>query len=200
METATRVVEANDPANEPGDGDAPANGEAAARGRGLDPSVRDILRSEAEREARLRQAETSLVESQAEMPLEAGPGTAPRRPALASADEPASALASRRRDLLPDIEEITSTLRARPPHGDDPEEAAPLPPSAEAVRRRGVRIGFFSTLILAALAVWIYANASLVAESVPQAAPALDAFTGQVDAARLWLDALALQLAEGGGS
>lgn len=197
MGTDTQVVGANAPVQDANNDAAPSSPDATGtgRGRGLDPSVRDILRSEAEREARLRQAGATPVETQAEMTLDAAPRDAERRAALAPSDERREPPASRR-DLLPDIEEITSTLRARPPHGADMAEAEPAPPSEEAVRRRGVRIGFFSTLVLAALAAWVYANADLVAEGVPQAAPALEAFTGRVDAGRFWLDNLALRLAE----
>jgi predicted Zn finger-like uncharacterized protein len=208
METATQVVDYNDPADDEdvADADAPAN----APTRSIDPSVRDILRAEAEREARLRKAEASPVETQAEMPLEADPDAAGRSRRLSRLSGPDDAADSTttgavgttgsRRDLLPNIEEINSTLRARPPYGPDVPEDGPASPSPEVVRRRGVRIGFFSTLALVALVVGIYANAPAISERLPQAAPALAALVDQLDVARQWLDDLARGLAESDGA
>jgi hypothetical protein len=103
-----------------------------------------------------------------------------------------------RRDLLPNIEEINSTLRARPPYGPNTADTEPAPPSSEVLRRRGVRIGFFGTLAVVALVVGIYANAPVIVERLPQAAPVLERLTGNIDVARLWLDDLARGLAEDG--
>ncbi|MFW5641867.1 MAG: zinc-ribbon domain-containing protein [Roseicyclus sp.] len=196
LETATQVVDRNDPDND----DEPVETPGTAPPRGLDPSVRDILRAEALREARLRQAEATPVETQAEMPLVAGPGAAERR-RLARAWEDDSAEAGTtvsRRDLLPDIEEINSTLRAAPPLGPDPAAADASAPSPEVARRRGVRIGFFLTLALVALLVWVYVNAADIAVWVPEAAPALEILVASIDGARFWLDDLARGLAKDG--
>ncbi len=204
-ETATRVV----PENEAADAEPPEEEraeEASSARRGLDPSVRDILREEAEREARLRQAEAAPVETQDEMPLESEPEDvhrARRRSELEDAedafdiDEASAAHQSNsRRDLLPDIEEINSTLRASgSPDGAAGETAEDAGPSAS--RRRGVRVGFLLTLAVAAGLFWLYVNEDLVSDSVPQAAPVVEGFTTQVDAARFWLDDLAQDLAAG---
>jgi predicted Zn finger-like uncharacterized protein len=207
-EAATRVV----PENEYAEADTPEEEqaeEASSARRGLDPSVRDILREEAEREARLRQAEADPVETQSEMPLEEEAEDvhrARRRSELEDAEdafevgEASGATSSNaRRDLLPDIEEINSTLRAADAPGGVADEAQGEPwPDQEVSRRRGVRIGFFATLAAAAGLFWVYVNADLVTDTVPQAAPAVDGFTDQVDAARLWLDDIARDIAEGG--
>jgi hypothetical protein len=208
METVTRVVEDNapgddDPADDRADGEGAG---AGGSGRGLAPSVRDILKSEAEREARLRRAEASPVETQAEMSLDVGPevsGRVRRLPVMQDdADSPdtevSGAATMSRRDLLPNIEEINSTLRARPPYGPTTDDAEPAAPSSEVLRRRGVRIGFFGTLAVVALVVGIYVNAPVIADRLPQAAPALARLTGNIDVARLWLDDLARGLAEDG--
>lgn len=203
METVTQVVEENDAALDDDGEDGPEDTRSGASVRGLDPSVRDILRSEAEREARLREAEASVVETQAEMPLDAAPDARDRRRLAAGGDEDApetgaaNAVSSTgsRRDLLPNIEEINSTLRARPPYGPDMAEDDPAPPSAEVVRRRGVRIGFFTTLATVAILVGLYVNAQPISERVPQAATALEDLVERIDAARFWLDDLARGLA-----
>jgi hypothetical protein len=139
------------------------------------------------------------------MPLETGhdaAGAGRRRGAPADVEEAFEIATSgeglrtaSRRDLLPDIEEINSTLRARPPHGAEMAEEDTAPPSPEVLRRRGVRIGFFSTLALVALVAWVYSNSTFIAGHVPQAAPALDGLTARIDVARLWLDDLARGLA-----
>lgn len=204
-ETATRVV----PENESADAEPPEEEqaeEASSARRGLDPSVRDILREEAEREARLRQAEAAPVETQDEMPLESEPEDvhrARRRSELEDAedafdlDEASAAHQSNsRRDLLPDIEEINSTLRASgSPDGAAGETSEDAGPSPSASRRRGVRVGFLVTLAVAAGLFWLYVNEDLVSDSVPQAAPVVEGFTARVDAARFWLDDLAQDLA-----
>ena len=211
IESATQVVEVNAPEDEYDADEAEIEAEAVApvggARRGLDPSVRDILRSEAEREARLREAEASPVETQSEMSLEEGGDRSDpmrRRQMPPSMDDVREAGATdtvrpiaSRGDLLPDIEEINSTLRAHPPHGSGMAEVAPQPPSPEVVRRRGVRIGFFTTLALVAALAWMYANADDVVAALPGAGPALERYATSVDGARLWLDDLARGLAEG---
>jgi predicted Zn finger-like uncharacterized protein len=202
-ESATRIVSENDlpePEDEP-----ETSGNAAAR-REIDPGVRDILRSEAEREARLRQEEAGPVETQAEMPLDAAPDDADlasRRTGLEDAEDAfvvgaASAAHANgsRRDLLPDIEEINSTLRATEDRGaEEGEDAAALERAAASRRRRGARIGFFLTLALTGALIWLYFNGDMLGERVPAIAGAVDGFTAQVDGARFWLDDLARGLA-----
>ncbi len=179
--------------------------------REIDPEVRDILRSEAEREARLRQTEADPVETQAEMPLEETPddeNRARRRAELEDAQDAftvgAAGANGSRRDLLPDIEEINSTLRATEDRGGDAssDEAITIARAAEARRRRGVRLGFLLTLALTAGLIWVYLNADMLRERVPSMAGAVDGFTAQIDSARYWLDDLAQGLAssEGDGS
>lgn len=208
LETATRIVGENVHSEE----DAPAGETAAPEGggrRGIDPGVRDILRAEAEREARLRQAEAAPVETQAEMPLEEEPHDANRARRRADLEDAEDAFAvgaanatiagGSRRDLLPDIEEINSTLRASEDRGGDASDgAARAEREAAAARRRGVRLGFFVTLAITAGLIWTYVNAPMLSESVPGVAPAVEGFAASVDDARFWLDDLARGLASGG--
>jgi predicted Zn finger-like uncharacterized protein len=205
-ESATQVVAEND-LPEPEEPDETEVASEPVGRREIDPDVRDILRAEAEREARLRQPTADPVETQSEMPLDAAPEDttlARRRAELEGAEDAftvgaASAAHANgsRRDLLPDIEEINSTLRATEDRrgteaGDD---AAALERSSVAHRRRGVRLGFFATLALMGALIWVYFNADMLGQNVPAVAGAVDGFTSQVDVARYWLDDLARGLA-----
>ncbi len=176
--------------------------------RELDPAVRDLLREEAEREAELRRLAAESVETQEEMPLEEAEAPPPESSEPLDADEnfdtgPEEASGSSRRDLLPDIEEINSTLRATSDRSPEEDEATDI----ETIelgprRRRGVRMGFGFVLALAVILVGLYLNAGRIAEQVPQVAGALQAYVDGVNALRFWLDDLAQGIiqegAEGG--
>ena len=171
----------------------PASGIA----RGMDPSVSGILQEEAEREAQLRAAETAGVETQPDLGLESTDGDeasrqarqARNRMARMKGENPAllaAAESGSRRGLLPDIEEINSTLRA----GSDP-VARPDHLTAEqepARRKSGFSRGFAIALLLVLGLVMIYTNAPKIAETLPQADPYLSSYVAMVDQARLWLD------------
>lgn len=154
---------------------------AAAAPYAVDESVLAILREEAEREANARRAEARPLESQTELGIEAAP---PVKPAVAEAETRPSA----RRDLLPDVEEINSTLR---PSEQVADEAQPdgsegtMPPP-----RRGFRSGFLSVMTLAILGAAVYIIAPTLSSSVPSLAGPLDAYVAFVDGFRLQLDGL----------
>jgi len=184
----------------------PAATEAPIR-REIDPAMREILREEAEREARLRRAPSEAVETQEEMPLTEAPDAENRARRRAELDNAADAFsdaaevaASRpRRDLLPDIEEINSTLRATSDRAASEAEASDVETIDETPRRRrGVRMGFGLVLIFATAIVAIYANATSLAQMVPALAGPIDALVEQLNAARLFLDDIAQGLASGG--
>lgn len=243
--------------------------------RPLDPNIAELLRQEAEREQRQRDAARSPLESQPDLglqPPEETPeirrqreatermarlrGEDPQKPAQSSADtaedaqaatgavpprpthprargasaptpqrsqRPASApqtsdsdsastgemaatLASRKA-LLPDVEQINSTLRAnserRPASADDFETpqsvgAYDAPPSSGF--RQGLTFAVFVALILAA----IYIYAPLLGEQVAALQAPLAQYTTLVDQARNWLDlqvqAVQAMLAASGGA
>lgn len=208
--------------------------------RTLDTSVADLLREEAEREARARAAERDPgLESQPELGLDAGmpplrESDADRRaaesrermarlrgeePQIAAPVEPrvapppppkispieqdddqiaaaaAAAVADSRRALLPDIEEINSSLSStsdrRPARADDydkPGKAAD-PRKVEAEKPRGFARGFSLVLLLAALLFALYTFAPALAEAVPAAASALATYVEVVNGLRVMLDA-----------
>lgn len=180
--------------------------------RELDPAIRDLLNEEREREEQLRRASSAAMESQDEMPLE-DPAPAPEPEAVPpeDEDEDAETLAALRaataigtasaapsgRDLLPDIEEINSTLRATTDRNANDQDASDIETVEELPRRRrGFRLGLLLMLLIAAGAVAVYAYAPEIAEAVPQAEPALTGYVEQVNAFRFWLDGLVQGLAE----
>ncbi|WP_299831734.1 zinc-ribbon domain-containing protein [uncultured Roseobacter sp.] len=168
----------------------------------LDPAVADVLREEAELEKKARSNETAGgVESQPDLGLTDADGSdEARKRARETRDrmarmrgEPpslpvveATAVSGSRRDLLPDIEEINSTLRSnneRSP-GDDPGQTAQV----EAREKRSFGRGFVLMVLLAAILALLYVFAPQLAEAVPQADPWLSAYVGIVDQWRMWLD------------
>lgn len=171
--------------------------------RRLDPSVADVLREEAELETRARQSEAAAMESQPDLGLPESPGESRKRarearermarirgerePRAADDDETAmtSTLGSRR-DLLPDIEEINSTLRSnsdRSPHLD-PGQTAQI----EIQEKRSSRRGFILTIALVALLALLYSYAPRLAEAIPSLEPWLMGYVAMIDGWRIWLD------------
>ncbi len=198
------------------DTDAEAEAEAEAEApstpqrREVDSAVAGILREEAEREARLRRAEAEpeRVETQDEMPLESASGTArSRRLADLEAAEDAfdtsqieaavaTAAAASRRELLPDIEEINSSLRATGDRREGEEDATDADTVGSGARRRSQsRRGFIIVLLLVAIATLAYVYAADIAEAVPQVAPYLERYVEAINNARFWLDDMARSLA-----
>ncbi len=168
----------------------------------IDPGVRDILREEAEREARLRRG-ADPVETQSEMPLDEeadAENRARRRAELDGArdafDDEAADDHPARKDLLPDIEEINSTLRPTDERSPDEEDASDIDTlDIGPRRRRGARTGFLLILLLSIAGVLVYSNADEVAEMVPQAGPYVMQFEELVNTGRFWLDDMARNLA-----
>lgn len=177
--------------------EAPAH--PATASRSLDESVMAVLREEAEREARARESERPSLEVQEEFPLSApaappAAAAAVRRivvrspepePDEVEAAEEATERPGKGRDLLPDIEEINSTLS--PAH--DPSHGAAYA-TAEPRRSGGFRRGFMFALLLGMLALAAYVTAPRIVQRFPAAEPTMTAYVRQVDVLRLKLDAL----------
>lgn len=159
--------------------------------RPLDKDVAGILREEAEREAAARAAEAAAgLETQAELGLSETPEDSSARERLArmrGADQESTAAtdtATSRRDLLPDIEELNSTLTASPEGEEDKEGII----AQEARRRSGFRLGFSLTVLLLAALTLIYVYAPQIAEALPQTTAFLDSYVNWVNGLRLALD------------
>ncbi|WP_299138149.1 zinc-ribbon domain-containing protein [uncultured Tateyamaria sp.] len=174
--------------------------------RELDPSVADILRQEAEVEQQARAQAAETLESQPDLGLESAESDGDRRarearermarmrgedPGLAQVSEEVATAAAigSRRDLLPDIEEINSTLRSTSDRqsggGTDVAE-----PTMEAMprKRSGFRRGFLLMILVALVLGAVYVFAPQIAQAVPQVDPYLSAYVAQVDSGRAWLD------------
>lgn len=194
-EAATEAEEAPEPVA------APAPEPSVPPRRSLDETLATMLREEAEREAAARRAEAARIETQPDLGLTT-PSRAPAPAPQPTAAEPAAEVmaddrattqrTSARRDLLPDIEEINSTLRAGSELRED--SAVDMAPVAED-RSAGFRTGFATMLVVAVLVGVIYMLAPRISVWVPAAAPAMEAYVAAIDDARLWLDRLLQQAA-----
>lgn len=209
---APDLSEQDEPA-EPEPEPEPADAPLPAR-RELDPAVANVLRAEAELEEQARRNEMTGLESQPELGLQDTVDDAERRaeqartrmarmrgqperppaPETKTAAERShgSAPTPSRRDLLPDIEEINSTLRSnsdRSPASDSGQTA-----QLEQREKRSSRRGFSLAVMLVALLVLIYAFAPQMGETLPQAQEPLAAYVAAVDTGRAWLDGKVEQL------
>lgn len=179
--------------------DTPADTDELPR-RALDPSVADVLRQEAALEASLREEET--LESQPDLGLdEPDPkdenATRARQarermarmrgvPVQAQDAEPEVIPANSRRDLLPDIDEINSTLRATEDRAPEEQPDGRATPGQR--RAGGRRMGFALALLAVAAAVYVYTSSAQVSAAFPQAETYVSAFVNMIDKGRLALD------------
>ncbi|MCX7646081.1 MAG: zinc-ribbon domain-containing protein [Rhodobacteraceae bacterium] len=183
---------------------APPRISEAARNRPprtLDEAVLDVLREEAEREARARRSEgapAAVPDAAFVATLGRGEGereaaVRERMEAIEGIDETAR---SRGNQRLPDVEEINSTLEGRvatpPPAEDEPA----LPPATRGYRRAGFRVGFVLTLTAALALLLAYVFADAIVARAPSLQPGMTRFTERVDAGRLWLNGAAVSATE----
>ena len=186
----TRLVS---PAEDPdGPGDKPSN-----LRRPADVAALDLLREEAEREIAQRKSSTpSTLEYQTDIPmaepeedltpsraLKARMARLDTREALAEAE---SEYVEPRRELLPDMDEINSTLG--PTAGENTKHART--PEQEIEHRKGFRLGFVASVGIAAVMVIAYAWAPTIASAVPATESALISYVDVANSARDALDAI----------
>lgn len=183
--------------------------------RGLDPSIRELLREEAEREERARQSEMgAALETQQDLGLDEQDSGTLRRSQEARArmarlrgvpdTEPEEAHdhidPGSRRNLLPDIDDINASLgpdRVRPQQRRSDEASAPKEPA----EKRGFRSGFRLSLVLAVVALVIYVFAPSLVSTVPALNEPLAGYVDLVNSGRIALaemvENLASSLGEG---
>ncbi len=169
---------------------APKVVEASASTRNIDESVLAVLREEAAREVAARRAETPALETQTEMRLTPAAAAAASTVVARLKGEPEAAPATGprpRRDLLPAIEEINSTLRASSGRPGEEEQSLVAAEAAQAARNR-FGSGFITLVLIGVILLAIYVLAPVIAEKVPSLAGVLSAYVAAVDAARVWLD------------
>lgn len=163
----------------------------------IDPSVSEILRQEAEHEARLRAAEQGEpLESQSDLGIDGLPSDEAEKRSREARERMAkirgeptetdTADHGSRRGLLPDIDEINSTLRAT---GEAPAATAAMD-VVEPRKRGGFLRGFGLIVLLAVIALLLYVNAPKISAALPAAEPVLTSYVALVDQARVWLDGL----------
>ncbi len=173
------------------------------RKRELDPSVADVLREEAALEAEARKHDVNTLEEQPDLGLAEPDDEASRRQreasermvrmrggddaSLAPVAAKAAATGSRR-DVLPDIDEINSTLRKDSARRAPTAQSAPREVTTPEEETGGFMRGFRWVLILAVLLGLLYVFAPQISAAVPALAPVLEPYVAAVDSARLWLD------------
>lgn len=169
------------------DEDEPLASAPAVAPRKPDESVLSVLREEAEREIAQRRQDAGAIESQPDLGLSELPQ---RRTGPSEADIAAGAAvaASARRDLLPDIDEINSTLRPDAVRG--PAVAGETEVPVEDGSRRGFRMGFGLMLLIAAVLIGLYIAAGWLAAAVPALEPFLIGYVETANAFRAWIDGL----------
>jgi predicted Zn finger-like uncharacterized protein len=178
-----------------------------AAARGLDDAVLSVLREEAEREAEARRHEVQRADqrrAEAEGQMQTQPDLgmgepAPpaaltptqRRLAMLRGEDPDAlppepARPPARRDLLPDVEEINSTLQPSEGDGNPDDDVDALPDLTRS--RFGFRTGFLLVFLVLVAAAVVYVAAPGIAELAPGLKPTLDSYVTFVDALRVWLD------------
>lgn len=187
---------------------AAAAGQAFERNRATDHTALGILREEAEREIAQRRAPPRTgIETQTDLSLDDveqsdEPSRALRArmareereeaeeklPETTGASDPRvqsieQGIDESRRDLLPDIDEINSSLKAR-------KAAAQRAMSEEVDRRRGFRSGFLTMILLTVLLLIAYAWAPAIASAVPSLEGPLTGYVDMANGVRDWLDGL----------
>lgn len=162
--------------------------------RSIDESVLAVLREEAEREVEARKGETPImeapvVETQTELGLEApAAGAVARRLARMKGEPEAVTKPQTRREMLPAIEEINSTLRASTERRSGQSAAIAETLGEDTGKKSGFRSGFVLMLVLAMAALAAYVMAPKLVQQFPGAAGPVQAYVAAVDALRLWAD------------
>lgn len=197
----------------PDDAPPPPDMAPAPPARALDETVLAVLREEAERETQARRKETPPpIETQEEMGLTAAlsqsvaatvaaanvapeaqveplaePDPVAQRIARMKGIDPAPAKPVSRRDMLPEIDEINTTLRASSERRSG-EAAAVSDSLASTEGRSAFRSGFVLAIVAAMVIVALYIMAPKLAQQIPGLEPMLTSYVSAIDAARLWLD------------
>lgn len=193
------------------EGDESREDDAPSR-RVLDPEVTSVLREEAERETSERAAEAGDgLETQPDLGLNTHDDGVDRRSRESQArmarlrgqperedaeDEDDDLDPGARSDLLPDIEEINSSLSS-----DAPDASTNNPADAEemaAPRTSGFRSGFRMAVIIAVILLLLYVFAPKLASMVPALEGPLMMLTKLVDVFRAGIGALVGNVMGGG--
>ena len=169
--------------------------------RPADAAALDILREEAEAEmSQRRAAPTEPLETQSDLGLDeirnrSTPSRALRaRMAHLKTDKETQSHSQSdvvseadyqapRKDLLPDIDEINSTLKPA-------RKRAEATPEAIAKHRSGFRYGFLVMIAISILLIVTYARAPAIARALPSVETAVLTYVDKANSVRDWLDSL----------
>lgn len=169
---------------------------AALPRKEVSEEVKQILQEEAEQELRAREAESEGLETQPDLGLDAAlddndEELAERIRRMKADEETVEEEIQEKdlksRDMLPDIEEINSTLDAP---GDAEEAKIVLDPATSTATSGGTgfRRGFSLAILLAILLVCLYVLAPQIAQRFPGTQGMLEQYTALGDSARIWLE------------
>lgn len=166
--------------------DAPPAGAMPPQVRAIDPSVLEVLREEADRETRARRQEAAPLEVQGEMGLDGAASgrddQQARQTRLRAVEERALSGSGARRQTLPQVEAINSTLEARTEKSLAP---TPAPTGSGAFRT-----GFLLAMTLVIVGGLTYLYAPVLALRFPDLAEPLDSYSRAVDALRRSINAM----------
>ncbi len=172
--------------------------------RGLDPAIADVLREEAAREEEARAAEGGGLETQPDLGLDGQADEDEQRSQQARSrmarmrglsedsmdeaedNEPDPGLISRR-NLLPDIDEINSSLDSESVRAEA-EQAGAEAAAGGAAGKSGFGTGFRRVVLLVLILVVLYILAPTLSENVPALAGVLKPYVDTVNAGRIWLN------------
>ncbi|MBU2868821.1 zinc-ribbon domain-containing protein [Pacificibacter marinus] len=162
-------------------------------------SVRDILRAEVAYDQNVRQPQPDALETQTELGLDEAPSPEQKQGlrermarlrGLNPADITRAASGSgKRRDLLPDIEEINSTLSASSERDVDG-TVLNDETRKERARRTSFRTTFLILVFVVILLVLLYTLAPILAQKVPTLEGILNTYVTGANAFRTWLDSI----------
>ena len=139
------------------------------------------------------------IETQTEMGLNAAPAAAPAGGLAAAAvrriarlkggvDPEPPPIPKTRREMLPAIEEINSTLRATSDRHSDAENAVYDTMPDLSPKRSGFGRGFMMLVVLAIVVVALYLAAPMIGQRFPALAGPAQTYVTTVDAVRVWVD------------
>lgn len=159
----------------------------------LDEGVSEILREEAARETAERTSESSGLETQTDLGLNQSADSIQEAAthldeAPDEAVEAPATFENSRRDLLPDIEEINSTLAASSEAHEEDEKTA-----QEIQRRSGFRRGFSVAIVIFSIMALVYVFSPNIARAVPQTASALSSYVDWINELRTSVDGVLLK-------
>ena len=185
QETVTEPA-ADNPPTEPGAPEPAA--EPATSKSGLDEGVADILRSEAGRETAQRALDGGDTANITD-PI-SGRSTNESSGQSKQVDvDMSDAATGARSDLLPDIEEINSTLSAEEINTAEADDDL----ASVAASKSGFRRGFIFAVVVFAILALVYVFAREIADAVPQLASPLSSYVDWVNQLRESVDSLMLK-------